>query len=138
MRAILQILEKAGGWHHGLCIKINNPPYKELVIEAMDESGPCGLPAISVRRYSEVNGDLMRDPEMCFELGFAGSAYLTVFYSRNDFLRVEQWSRFIREGNYCFHPQWFAQQEEMARLWDKALEQQRFAFVFDPQQHICR
>ena len=58
MRAILQILEKAGGWHHGLCIKINNPPYKELVIEAMDESGPCGLPAISVRRYSEVKSSI--------------------------------------------------------------------------------
>lgn len=137
MKTILQILEKAGGWHSGLYLKIDNPPYKELVIEAMDESGPCGLPAISVSRYSEVNGDLMRDPEMCFELGFVGSAHLTVFYYRNDFLGVEQWSRFIRDGNYCIHPQWFAQQEEMARLWDKVLEQQHFALTFDPQQHIC-
>ena len=41
-----------------------------LVIEATDESGPCGLPAISVCHYGEQNGDLMRDPEMCFELGY--------------------------------------------------------------------
>jgi hypothetical protein len=69
-----------------------------LIIEAMDESGPCGLPALSVCRYSEVNGDMVPDPEMCFELGMAGGAHLSVFYYRNDFLGVEQWSRLIRDG----------------------------------------
>lgn len=137
MKTILAIIQKAGGWHPGLCLKIDNPPYKKLVIEAMDESGPCGLPAISVCRYSEVNGDLMRDPEMCFELSMTGGAHLSVFYYRNDFLGVEQWSRFIRDGSYHFHPQWFEQHEELARLWDKALAQQQFAQVFDPKRHIC-
>jgi hypothetical protein len=70
MRTILDILNKAGGWHPGLYLKIENLPYMELVIEAVDESGPMGLPAISVAHYGEQNGDLMRDPEMCFELGF--------------------------------------------------------------------
>ena len=41
MQTILQILKMAGGWHPGLYLKIDNPPYMELVIEAMDESGPC-------------------------------------------------------------------------------------------------
>ena len=67
MQTILDILNKAGGWHHGLYLKIENQPYMSLVIEAMDESGPCGLPAISVCHYGEQNGDPMRDPEMCFE-----------------------------------------------------------------------
>ena len=48
MQTILHILKQAGGWHHGLYLKIENPPYMALVIEATDESGPCGLPAISV------------------------------------------------------------------------------------------
>jgi hypothetical protein len=48
-----------------------------LVIEATDESGPLGLPAISVCHYGEQNGDAMRDPEMSFELGFAGDAQPT-------------------------------------------------------------
>ena len=39
-----------------------------LVIEATPEPGPTGLPAISIAHYGEQNGDLMRDPEMCFEL----------------------------------------------------------------------
>lgn len=43
-----------------------------LVIEALDESGPLGLPALSVAHCGEQNGDLMRDPEMCFELGLTG------------------------------------------------------------------
>ena len=82
MKTILQILKLAGGWHHGLYLKIENPPYMALVIEATDDSGPCGLPAISVCHYGEQNGDAMRDPEMCFEFGLAGAAHLTPFYWR--------------------------------------------------------
>jgi len=55
MKTILDILSKAGGWHPGLYLKIDNPPYMELVIEAMDESGPCGLPSISVAHYGKQN-----------------------------------------------------------------------------------
>ena len=80
MQTILRILKQAGGWHHGLYLKIENPPYMTLVIEATDESGPCGLPAISVAHYGEQNGDLMRDPEMCFELGLMGGVHLNPFY----------------------------------------------------------
>jgi hypothetical protein len=56
-KTILEILRKAGGWHHGLYLKIDNPPYMELVIEATDESGPCGLPVVSVAHYGQQNGD---------------------------------------------------------------------------------
>lgn len=68
MKTILDILQKAGGWRHSLYVKIENPPYMELVIEAVDESGPCGLPSLSIAHYGIQNGDAMRDPEMCFEL----------------------------------------------------------------------
>ena len=82
MQTILRLLKQAGGWHHGLYLKIENPPYMALVIEATDESCPCGLPAISVCHYGEQNGDLMRDPEMCFELGFIDGPHLSAFYCR--------------------------------------------------------
>ena len=49
MQTILRILKQAGGWHHGLYLKIENPPYMALVIEATDESGPCGLPCYLCR-----------------------------------------------------------------------------------------
>jgi hypothetical protein len=52
-----------------------------------------GLRAISVAHYGEQNGDLMRDPEMCFELSlpFGGKLTLDPFYWRNDYLGIEQW-----------------------------------------------
>jgi hypothetical protein len=130
MKTILDILVKAGGWHPGLYLKIENTPYMGLVIEAMDESGPCGLPAISVAHYGEQNGDPMRDPEMCFELGFAGCAHLNPFYWRNDYVAIEQWSRFIRDGNYCYHRQLHEQHISFAKTWDRNLRQQGFAEVF--------
>ena len=101
-----------------------------LVIEAVDESGPCGLPSISVAHYGKQNGDLMRDPEMCFELGLAGGAHLNAFYWRNDYVGIEQWSRFIQEGNYCYHTQLHAQHSSFAKAWDRNLQQQGFAEVF--------
>lgn len=130
MKTILVILQKAGGWRPSLYLKIENPPYMELVIEAVDESGPCGLPALSVAQYGIQNGDLMRDPEMCFEFGFAGGAHLNAFYWRNDYAGIEQWSRFIQEGNYCYHTQLHQQHEAFAKTWDNILRVQGFAEVF--------
>jgi hypothetical protein len=80
MKTLLAILQKAGGWRPNLYVKIENPPYMPLVIEAVDESGPLGLPALSIAHYGEQNGDAMRDPEMCFELGSAGGAHLIPYY----------------------------------------------------------
>ena len=134
MQTILQILQMAGGWHPGLYLKIDNAPYMELVIEAMDESGPMGLPALSVAHYGEQNGDAMRDPEMCFELGFAGGAHLSAFYYRNDYLGVEQWSRNIVRGNYVHLVSLYEQHQRFAKTWDNNLRLQGFTEGFERQQ----
>ena len=136
MQTVLDILKRAGGWHPGLSLKIDNQPYMSLVIEAMDESGPCGLPALSVAHYGEQNGDLMRDPEMCFELGLAGGAHLNPFYWRNDYMGVEQWSRFITGTDYAFHRELFQQHVSFAKVWDRNLSSQGFTEAFERQtQH---
>jgi hypothetical protein len=135
MDTVLRILREAGAWNHGLHLRIENPPYMALVIEAMDESGPCGLPALSVAHYGELNGDAMRDPEMCFELGLAGGPHLDPFYYRNDYVGVEQWSRFINEDRYVCHIQLHAEQQRFAALWDKNLRQQGFVEAFARQRH---
>ena len=116
MRVILNILSRAGGWHPSLCLKIENLPYMELVIEAIDEPGPTGLPAISVGPYGEQNGDLMRDPEMCFKLAVQNGPELVPFYYRNDLAGIEQWSRNIvrdlkEHANQCAR----------AGLWNRIL-----------------
>ena len=130
MQTILAILEQAGGWHHGLYLKIENPPYMELVIEATDESGPCGLPALSVAQY----GDALCKPEMCFELGLANGPHLNAFYYRNDYVGVEQWSRTIVRENYVYLVSVHQQHERFAKAWDNNLRLQGFAEAFEQQQ----
>jgi len=128
MKTVLDILRRAGGWHPGLYLKIANPPYLQLVIEAVDESGPMGLPAISVAHYGQQNGDLMRDPEMCFEL--VREDRLDPYYWRNDYVAVEQWSRNIVRDRYLCLVQLHEQHKHFAKTWDDNLSSQGFAEVF--------
>ena len=131
MQTILEILRKAGGWHHGLYLKIDNPPFMELVIEATDESGPCGLPVVSVAHYGQQNGDLMRDPEMCFELGLAGGAHLDPYYWRNDYVAVEQWSRNIVRDRYIVPcSRCMSSMSISPRTWDANLRAQGYLAAF--------
>lgn len=58
----------------------------ELVIDAVDESGPCGLPALFVAHYGIQNGDPMGVPEMCFELGSPEEVHRDPLYWRNDYI----------------------------------------------------
>jgi hypothetical protein len=134
MKTILAILKLAGGFPPTLYLKIENPPYMALVIEATAEPGPMGLPALSVAHYGEQNGDLMRDPEMCFELGLAGGAHLNPFYYRNDYLGVEQWSRTIVRDHYVYLTSLHEQHERFAKQWDNNLRLQGFAEAFAKQQ----
>jgi hypothetical protein len=133
MKTILEILKKAGGWHPGLNVKIENRPYMALVIEALDESGPMGLPALSVCHYGEQNGDLMRDPEMCFELGRVGGLYLDPFYFRNDYTGTEQWSRTVVRDHYTHVSGLHDQHKQFAEQWDNNLRLQGFAEAFERQ-----
>jgi hypothetical protein len=130
MNTLLAILQKAGGWRPSLYVKIENPPYMALVIEAVDESGPLGLPALSVCHYGEQNGDPMRDPEMCFELGYAGGTHLIPFSWRNDYVAVEQVSRAIVNGHYVALPQLQEQHERFSQTWDNTLRLQGFLEAF--------
>jgi hypothetical protein len=132
MKTILEIIHKAGGWHCGLYLKIPNAPYTELVIEAMGESGPLGLPSLSVCHYGEQNGDPMRDPEMCFELVYAKGRTLSLdpWYWRNDYVAVEQWSRNIVRGQYLHLTALHEQHKRFAETWDNNLRLQGFSEAF--------
>jgi hypothetical protein len=132
MKTLLSILEGGGGWRHSLYLKIENPPYMELVIEAMDESGPLGLHSISVCHYGEQNGDAMRDPEMCFEIEWAehGTVSLNPWYFRNDYLGLEQWSRNIVCGRYVELAALHAQHRLFSETWDYNLRLQGFSGAF--------
>ena len=133
MQTLLEILKRAGGWNPSLYLKIENAPYMALVIEATDESGPCGLPSISVAHYGEQNGDLMRDPEMCFELSnpLRLGLSLVPYYWRNDYVGIEQYSRSIHGDIYVFDSGLYTQHENFAAQWDRNIRSQGFVEAFD-------
>jgi hypothetical protein len=132
MKTILRILERAGGYRPALSLKIENPPYMALVIEATPEPGPLRSPAISIAHYAEQNGDLMRDPEMCFELSKPPlcSLELSAYYWRNDYVGVEQYSRYIEGANYVFVPNLYEQHRKFARVWGRNIRAQGFVEAF--------
>ena len=68
-------------------------------------------------------------------MDFSGAQTLMgTFNWRNDYVGVEQWSRFIRDDHYAFHSELHRQHEEFAKLWDKNLRLQGFADAFERQQ----
>ena len=133
MQTVLTILRRWGGYRPDLSLRIENPPYLPLILEATDESGPLGLPVVSVAHYGEQNGDPMRDPEMLFELSrpILSTLRLVPFYWRNDYVAVEQFSRSIVGDHYVFVPKLFEQHQNFADEWDKNLRAQGFLEAFD-------
>ena len=136
MKTVLRILNAAGGWHHGLSLRIENPPYMALVIEATDESGPCGLPTLSVCHYSEHNGDALRDPEMLFEWSqpLWLRPRLVPFAWRNDRLDTSDVSRWVEDTSYCFDPDRYDRHQYLAAVWDKCLAVQGYWTAFQRQR----
>ena len=132
MQTILRILEKAGGFRPSLYLNIENLPYIALVIEATPEPGPLGLPGLSIAHYGKQNGDPMRDPEMCFELGkpVGSNVILDPYYFRNDYIGTEQWSRDIVRGHYVALLDLHRQHERFAAVWDRNLRLQGFEEAF--------
>jgi hypothetical protein len=132
MQTLFHILEKAGGFRPSLYLSIEKPPFLALVVEALDESGPLGLPAISVAHYGKQNGDPMRDPEMCFELAksLGGRPSLDPFYWRNDYLGAEQFSRSIVRCEYVALLALHRQHQQFALQWDNNLRMQGFLEAF--------
>ncbi|MCZ2155610.1 MAG: hypothetical protein LC114_17200 [Bryobacterales bacterium] len=128
MKTILELIEAAGGLGKQPHISIENPPWMRLVVEILPESGPSGQPVISVAHYGVQNGDLMRDPEMLFEVVREGVvATLWPFYFRNDYVGVEQWSRRRdSSGNMICRPALTREFEEFAELWDANLAAQGY------------
>ena len=82
--------------HIGDHDKFHTDPFMDVTVENI---GKCNLgPLFSIAHYYEQNGDLMRDPEMCFIKGADGEYY--PYYYRIDGLGIErECIRWDEEGN---------------------------------------
>ena len=132
MNTVLQIIRESGGFRPGKSISIENEPWMRLAIETLPESGPTGHLVVSVAHYGVQNSDLMRDPEMLFEVcENNGVTELRPFYFRNDYAGFEQWSRYRDEsGDLVCLPQRTREMEAFAKMWDRNLGSQGFLEAF--------
>jgi hypothetical protein len=135
MKTVIEMLNNALPLPNGFHIRIENEPYLPLVIEGIGR-GPRSLPAISVAHYYTQNGDAMRDPEMCFEVGTDNSGRvveLMPYYWRNDGVHIEQESVMSdgrdAEGKPAFHchQALLRQHIAFALLWDRNITAQGYA-----------
>ena len=128
---ILDELKKAGRFNEGFHILIANKPYMPLAIEDICDPGPDGHRVISVTHYGKQNGDLMRDPEMLFQLVETESTMmLHPFYYRNDYVGIEEWSRWREDGRLLVRLVLNAQHRNFASVWDNNLKDQGFLEAF--------
>ena len=132
MRTVALILTEAGTTEPGFHLHIENPPWMALSIEDIEIHGPNGLTTISVAHYGHENGDVMRDPEMLFEVRREGSEIrLDPYYWRNDYLGIEQYSSYRDDEQKLFTLTGLKRQhEDFARLWDRNLRAQGYYEVF--------
>ena len=132
MRTVVLILMEAGEPEPGFHLHIDNPPWMPLDIEDILNSGPNGLPTISVAHYGKQNGDPMRDPEMLFEMRRdGGESTFDPYYWRNDYLGIERYSSFRDDEQKLFTLAALKRQhEEFARMWDRNLRAQGYYEAF--------
>jgi hypothetical protein len=146
MKTVIAILNSVLPLPATFHIQIANEPYMPLTIEGIGP-GPRGQAAISVAHYGKQNGDLMRDPEMCFEIGTNAEGALIElypYYWRNDYAGVEQQS-VVCDGTdpdnkpvYRIRKRQMDEHVDFAVEWDRNLAAQGFdaAFLKSLPEHL--
>lgn len=110
--------------------KIENGAFMPLSIEVIDTQGCNGGLRISICHYGEQNGDLMRDPEICFIKvpGINNKGIYAPYYFRNDYLNIEQTPVEFDDNGAVVRVQHFLQKDIaiFAGQWAANLKEQGF------------
>jgi hypothetical protein len=95
----------------------NNPTYIPVTIEVI------GINQLSLCHYGELNGDLMRDPEMIF---YRENGNWYPIYFRNDWMGIEDFSCQITNGQLLVdNKKQQYDQAEFANIWLPTIQQQQ-------------
>jgi hypothetical protein len=82
-----------------------------------------------------MNGDAMRDPEMCFQLETDGAGKMRLYpYSfRNDYVGVDRASTWEEDGKVFVHRTRLKDDVDFARVWNRNIGHQGFVQAFKNQ-----
>ena len=125
MNNVQAIIDKRGGLEalKDNPIHIENPGWMPLNIEYIG-TGPRGLPAIAVSHTYFQEGDVMRDPEIVFEISELGWGPIEY---RQDNLGLYQelvWND--ENGKTMIKPKAVSDVKSFAKLWNKNIKDQGF------------
>lgn len=128
MNTVQLLIEKhlAGSLQTDGFIKIENHPYLPLTIEMIGE-GPNELEQIAVSHHFIQNGDLMRDPEIVFEIDQSEKVwgFHPVEVTMDPVGRRAR-ATWIENGKVLRNMQEFRDLKSFARTWDKNIKEQGF------------
>ena len=130
-KAVFDQLTK-GLEHVGDHKKIENGAFMPLSIEVIENYGRDEGVKISFCHYGEQNGDLMRDPEVCFIRPADGNYY--PYYYRNDYLAKEQFAAEFDPYDGSIQRYWVSMQKDIATFssqWAQNLKDQGFIKASD-------
>ena len=132
LEPFLKVVEQNDGY-----AKFTSEGFMDLVIEKTWEVDPEGNPVYSICQYGEMNGDLMRDPEMTFGVDWNQGTVLPLSY-RNDYLGINIEYIVYRNGKAVgYLRKWLCDGDEFLWVWGKDIKDQGFspekfkAFSFD-------
>jgi hypothetical protein len=127
MNTVQAIIELFGGMAklRDNPIKIDVEGFMPLAIEHIG-TGPRGMPLISVMHFYEQYGDIMRDPDMEFEIDQEGTWHPISY--RQDSLGMTQEAVFrdAETGEVKIRPKLIRDLKRFVKLWDQNLHDQGF------------
>jgi hypothetical protein len=132
MRNVQKIIDTRGGLQALVDrpIRLEVPGFMRLVIEHVG-TGPRGGELVSVAHYGEQNGDLMRDPEIVFEV-VAGQWHPVSI--QQDYLGSYREAVSVgADGKVYVRPAEVRDIQVFARVWDRNLKHQRFVDATEAQ-----
>jgi hypothetical protein len=126
MKTVTEIINLLTGGITGLMhhpIKLEVEGYMPLCVEWIGV-GPRGYQAVSVAMYFEQCGDLMRDPDVVFEISDMGN-WLPVSF-RNDGLGIDHEAVYRDGKRVMIREKLVTDLTVFARQWDRDLKTQGF------------
>lgn len=138
MKNVLKIMEMARAAGKPVDhIKIENAGWMPLVIEYLGIAGPHGYPVVSVAHYGEMGGDLMRDPDMEFELtdAISGALEMFPFSYRNDYMGADRQVYGLNDQGRAVTVNVAEKraEESFARTWNQNIADQGFVKAYADQ-----
>jgi hypothetical protein len=142
MKNVAKIIKARGGLRAlagfpagtGKAIRVEAEGFMDLHIECIGESPHGeGMVLVSVAHYGEQNGDLMRDPDVVFDvntsddplIGWEFGNWRPVSF-RNDYAGLFQEALFVEDGRVMVRPGLVKELRAFARTWDRNIKAQGF------------